>query len=106
MVLKPKSAQQITDSTKNGSVRSRAWARSELLPLRVSETAHFLGGRSSCAIRHGDWKLIEFFDTQTTELFNLAHDSAEKQDLADEHPDRVAELTRRLTDWRRDVANE
>jgi len=30
---------------------------------------HFLGGRSSGAIRDGDWKLIEFFDSGEKELY-------------------------------------
>ena len=70
------------------------------------EDPHFLGGRSSGAIRQGNWKLIEFFDTDTIELYNLARDPSEQDDLADEHPDKTAELIRRLAKWRRDIANE
>ena len=67
---------------------------------------HFLGGGSSGAIRHGDWKLIEFFDTHTVELYNLARDAGEQDNLSDKRPVKTAELTRRLADWRRDAANE
>jgi len=70
------------------------------------EKPHFLGGRSSGAIRQGDWKLIEFFDTHTIELYNLARDAGEQDNLADKHPDKSAELTKRLADWRRDAANK
>jgi arylsulfatase A-like enzyme len=68
------------------------------------EKPHFLGGRSSGAIRQGDWKLIEFFDTQTIELYNLARDAGEQENLAGKYPDKTAELTKRLVDWRRDAA--
>ena len=70
------------------------------------EKPHFLGGRSSGAIRQGDWKLIEFFDTGTIELYNLADDPQEQNNLADKHPDMAAELARRLAGWRRDVADK
>jgi len=64
---------------------------------------HFLGGRSGGAIRKGNWKLIELFDTGAVELYNLATDGGEKTDLAAEQPARVAELKRELAAWRRSV---
>ena len=67
------------------------------------ERPHFLGGRSAGAIRQGDWKLIEFFDTNTIELYNLARDAGEQHNLANSHPDKTAELTQRLADWRREA---
>jgi arylsulfatase A-like enzyme len=70
------------------------------------EKPHFLGGRSSGAIRQGDWKLIDFYDTHTIELYNLADDPGEQHNLAVKYPGKTMELTKRLADWRRDVANE
>jgi arylsulfatase A len=64
---------------------------------------HFLGGRSSGAVRKGDWKLIEYFDKGSVEMFNLADDVGEKTDLAAKNPDKVAELHRLLAAWRKDV---
>jgi arylsulfatase A-like enzyme len=64
---------------------------------------HFLGGRSSCAIRQGDFKLIEFFDNGTVELYNLTEDIAEKSNLAEKLPEKAAELQECLTTWRRDM---
>ena len=61
---------------------------------------HFLGGRSAGAIRKGDWKLIEFFDKGSFELYNLADDPSEKADLARKMPEKVAELARALATWR------
>jgi arylsulfatase A-like enzyme len=55
------------------------------------------------AIRHGDWKLIEFFEDGSVELFNLKSDPQEKNDLAKEHPERAAELLGKLTAWRKSV---
>jgi arylsulfatase A-like enzyme len=55
------------------------------------------------AVRHGDWKLIEFFEDGNVELFNLKSDPWEKNDLAKEHPERAAELLGKLTAWRKSV---
>ena len=67
---------------------------------------HFLGGRSSGAIRQGKWKLIEYFDKGEVELYNLAEDIGEKHNLAEKLPGKAAELQKRLTAWRRDVGLE
>ncbi len=64
---------------------------------------HFLGGRSSGAIRVGDWKLIEFFDTGEKELYNLKEDLSETRNLIDQHPARAGELETRLAAWRQEV---
>jgi len=53
---------------------------------------HFLGGRSSDAIRKADHKLIEFFDDGTVALYDLAADPGEQHDLSEAMPDKVAEL--------------
>jgi arylsulfatase A-like enzyme len=67
---------------------------------------HFLGGRSSGAIRQGNFKLIEFFDDGAVELYNLAEDIGEKHDLIEKLPEKAAELQKRLTAWRKDVGVE
>ena len=64
---------------------------------------HFLGGRSSGAVRKGDWKLIEYFDTGQKELYNLADDISEKNNLAGTNPEKAAELKGLLKDWRKEV---
>lgn len=58
------------------------------------------GGRPAGAIRVGDWKLIEHYEDGRVELFNLANDRSEEQDLAAKEPERVADLQRQLAAWR------
>lgn len=48
-------------------------------------------------IRQDDWKLIRRYDTGTHELFNLADDLGEKNDLAKKMHDKVATLDEQLT---------
>jgi arylsulfatase A-like enzyme len=64
---------------------------------------HFLGGRSAGAIRRGDWKLIEFFDTGETELYDLSRDLGERHNLAEDKPDKRRELLDALHAWQRQV---
>ena len=61
---------------------------------------HFLGGESSGAIRDGDWKLIEFFDTGMSELYLLTDDPSEQHNLATEEPALVQRLKTKLAGWR------
>ena len=57
----------------------------------------------SGAIRDGDWKLLEFFETGKRELYNLKDDIGEKRDLAAENPQKEKELFNKLTRWRTEV---
>jgi arylsulfatase A-like enzyme len=61
------------------------------------------GGRPGGAVRAGDWKLIEFYEDSRVELYNLADDLGEKNDLAARMPAKAAELRKLLHDWRRSV---
>ena len=57
----------------------------------------------SGAIRAGDWKLIEAFETGKLSLFNLKKDIGETKDLASSEPEKVARLHRQLKSWRGEV---
>ena len=55
------------------------------------------------AVRKGDFKLIEFFETGKLELYDLGKDIGESKDLAESMPARTQELQELLRAWRRDV---
>ncbi len=61
------------------------------------------GGHPGGAIRKGDWKLIEFYEDNHTELYDLASDLSERHDLSTRHPDKTAELRADLHAWRESV---
>jgi arylsulfatase A-like enzyme len=67
---------------------------------------HFLGGKSAGAIRDGNYKLIEFYDTKEVELYDLAKDIGERNNLANEQPEKAAELKTKLAAWRASVNAE
>jgi len=58
------------------------------------------GSRPGAAVRSGDFKLIEFYDTGRKELFNVASDPGESRNLIQDQASIVTDLTARLTEWR------
>jgi arylsulfatase A-like enzyme len=61
------------------------------------------GGRPGGAIRAGDWKLIEFYESGRRELFNLKNDIRESRNLAASEPERTQQLAAQLDAWRKSV---
>uniref|UniRef100_UPI003568EB14 sulfatase/phosphatase domain-containing protein n=1 Tax=Pontiella sp. TaxID=2837462 RepID=UPI003568EB14 len=61
------------------------------------------GGEPSSIIRSKDWKLIFYHEDGRYELYNLADDIGEQSDLAAQHPEKVAELKKRLDAWLADT---
>lgn len=61
------------------------------------------GGAPGGAVRDGDWKLIEWYEDGTRELFNLRDDLSETNNLASKMPSKVDDLAAKLESWRKDV---
>lgn len=61
------------------------------------------GGTPACAVRAGDWKLIEFFEDRRVELYNLREDIGETRNRAEAQPGLARELRERLAAWRESV---
>ena len=55
------------------------------------------------AIRVGDYKLIHFYETRESKLFNIREDFEERFDLSDRMPEKAADLKRRLDKYLADV---
>jgi len=61
------------------------------------------GGTPGCSIRMGDWKLIEFFEDGSLELYNLREDLREEEDLAEAERGKAREMHERLIAWREEI---
>lgn len=59
------------------------------------------GSRPSGAMRDGPWIMVEFYDAEKAELYNLVTDISEARDLAAEQPERVAGMRAALAAWRK-----
>tara|TARA_A100001011_G_scaffold250393_1_gene258668 strand:+ start:58 stop:1677 length:1620 start_codon:yes stop_codon:yes gene_type:complete len=56
------------------------------------------------AIRLGDYKLLEYFENDTVQLFNLREDIGELNDLSRSEPNKAEELISLLHAWREEVS--
>jgi len=64
------------------------------------------GGKPGAAIRLGDYKLIEFFDPGLVELYNLEEDLGERNNLAQQMPEKTREMLVMLHAWQEAVGAE
>jgi len=60
------------------------------------------GGRPSGAVRDGNYLLVEFYDQDKVELYNLSVDIGEKDDISQKHPEVVTAMLDALNDWRKE----
>ena len=56
------------------------------------------------AVRAGDYKLLEYYENNTVQLFNLREDISEQNDLSRAEPAKVTQLRTMLHAWRNDVS--
>ncbi|MCA9154983.1 MAG: sulfatase-like hydrolase/transferase, partial [Planctomycetales bacterium] len=68
-------------------------------PDRKSWPAMGLPEQRDLAMREGDWKFLCDFDGSRQELYNLAQDPGESQNIAAKHSDLVTKLTAKLLAW-------
>lgn len=61
------------------------------------------GATPHAAVRSRDWKLIEFYEDDHVELYDLGADPEEKNDLAAKQPDKANALRDRLHAWQKSV---
>jgi len=66
---------------------------------------HYHGSlwKPGSAIRHGDWKLVQHFESNTVELYNLKNDIGEMDDLSSKFPEKTQDLLNRLNNLREDT---
>lgn len=61
------------------------------------------GSAPGAAIRWKNWKMIHWFENDRIELFDLATDEGESRNVAEQHPEIVAQLAEQLQQWQSDV---
>ncbi len=65
---------------------------------------HYLAGNTPTgAVRAGNYKLIEWFEDDHVELYDLAEDIGEANDLATRMPQKTEQLRELLQTWRKDT---
>jgi len=61
------------------------------------------GSKPAGAVREGDWKMVEDDETGNAELYNIAKDPGEKDDLAKSESARLSDMMGKLAAWRKSV---
>jgi len=64
---------------------------------------HRGGATPYAAIRARDWRLVEFYEDDRVELYNLADDIGESNDLSKKMPEKTAALREQLHAWQKSV---
>ena len=54
-------------------------------------------------IRKGDWKLIQYFEDGTLELYDLKNDPSERKNLAKKEAEKTADLLKDLQAWQKET---
>ncbi len=64
------------------------------------------GGRPGAAMRQGDFKIIEWYEGDSVELYNLRDDIGEAHNLAVRMPDKARDMKARLDAWLKEMNAE
>ncbi len=66
---------------------------------------HYHGSlwKPGSAIRHGDWKLVQHFESNTVELYDLKNDIGEMEDLSSKFSEKTQDLLNRLNNLRQET---
>ncbi|MDB4335068.1 sulfatase [bacterium] len=89
----------------DGSDNSKGWPSNKVLPIYGTDIMNWRAVPAS-AIMKGDWKLIYFYEYEKYELYNLATDISEENDLSKSNPDKAKELYGELMKWVKDTDAE
>jgi arylsulfatase A-like enzyme len=80
-----------------GSNRQRS--KPVMWDWRFTQSGDTINHSPQLAIRDGQWKLLMNRDGGRVELYDLAKNHIEVDNVASEHPDVVSRLSKRLLDW-------
>jgi arylsulfatase A-like enzyme len=61
------------------------------------------GDTDSSAVRIGNFKLLEWYNADHVELYDLSKDIGEQNDLSKKMPEKTAEMLAVLHDWRKEI---
>ena len=67
---------------------------------RYAGVNHIFRTAPAGAMRKDHWKIIEFFEDRTVELYNLDLDISESHDVSKQYPDITEQMLKELESWR------
>lgn len=106
LTLDGKSLTKLLRKKKDSSLTDRAlfWHFPAYLEGGNKETTdRFFRTRPVSVVRKGKWKLIENYESETFELYDLTCDVSEREDLSSKFPKVVKSLSSLLDKWKSDI---
>lgn len=83
----------ILNKKEQAKERTVYWHSSKARPTQTGDT-------KSSAIREGDYKLINWYETGKTELYNIVQDPSESNNIAAKQPETAKQLLQKLNNWK------
>ena len=96
--LDGKSLKKVLDTGRDSELENR-----ELFWHKASERPTNTGDYVSTALRSGRYKLIDFYYQGRVELYDLANDPGEHNNIAAQKPEIVEKMMTRIGEWRKDM---
>lgn len=85
------------------SLKGQAFKRGPLFWHSPTSRPYSTGDTDSSAVRIGDYKLLEWYNADHVELYDLSKDIGEQNDLSKKMPEKTAEMLAVLYDWRKEI---
>lgn len=74
----------------------------KVIPIHGTSTPYWRATPCS-VIRKGDWKLIQFFESDSVELYNVREDIGETRELSNSYPEKARNLLSELKRWQKET---
>ncbi|UBZ14973.1 sulfatase-like hydrolase/transferase [Flagellimonas marinaquae] len=87
-------------SFKDVILGKEVWDSRELYFYEQMARPRNTGDFPGMAMRYGNYKMYHFFETNDYELYNLANDPSEENNLVDDEPELASELKTKMKAWK------
>jgi len=87
-------------SYKNVLLGKENWKNRTVFWNERKARPHSTGDFKASVVRSGDYKLINFYEKNIVELYNLKEDVGETNDLSKKMPEKTAEMMKLLSNWK------
>ena len=83
--------------------KAKKYAKRELYWHKSAERPTSTGDYVSSAIRSGNYKLIDFYEQNRIELYDLSNDISESNNIASQKPELTKEMLTKVENWRKEL---
>jgi arylsulfatase A-like enzyme len=85
------------------SLKGQKFERGPVFWHSPTSRPHSTGDTDGSAVRIGNYKLLEWYNADHVELYDLSKDIGEQNDLSQKMPEKTTEMLAVLHDWRKEI---